>query len=173
MSEPLTLARPYARAAFSLANQHSELPAWSAQLEFAAQAVAQPQVAAIIGHPSLSHDAQVELLASDDAGALFKRFLLTLAENRRLVLLPEIAALFAALRAEAEKTVRARVVTATEADPEQLDQIKSALRRRFGREVAMETSIDPSLIGGVLVQAGDVVIDGSIRNKLERLRSAL
>jgi len=65
------------------------------------------------------------------------------------------------------------VVTATEADPEQLNKIKDALRRRFGREVAMETSIDPSLIGGVLVQAGDVVIDGSIRNKLERLRSAL
>lgn len=173
MSEPLTLARPYARAAFSLANQHNGLADWSAQLEFAALAVAQPQVVAIIGHPSLSHDAQVALLASDSADALFKRFLTTLAENRRLALLPEIATLFAALRAEAEKTVRARVVTAIEAGPEQLNTIKDALRRRFGREVTLETSVDPSLIGGVLVQAGDVVIDGSIRNKLERLRSAL
>lgn len=173
MSEPLTLARPYARAAFALARDRSALPNWSSALDFAAQASVQPSVRAILGHPALTVDALVALLAPDGADPLFQSFLRTLAENRRLILLPEIAELYAALRAESERIVKAQVVTAAPTDADQLARIRDGLRRRFGREVEIETSIDPDLIGGVLVRAGDVVIDGSLRSKLVRLRTAL
>ena len=94
-------------------------------------------------------------------------------DNRRLPLLPEIAGLFDELRFEAERVVRAKVTSAATLADAELETIKAALRKRFGREVEVETAIDESLIGGALIDAGDVVIDGSIKGKLTRLQSAL
>ena len=173
MSQALTLARPYARAAFSLARDAGALAPWSQALAFAAQAAADPRVAALLGNPKLTHADAVTLLSPDHADEGFGRFLALLADNRRLALLPEIAGLYDDLRNEAERVVKARVTSATALPPAELDSIKAALVKRFGREVEVETAIDESLIGGAVIDAGDVVIDGSLKGKLGRLQSAL
>jgi F-type H+-transporting ATPase subunit delta len=173
MSQTLTLARPYARAAFGVARDERALPAWSQALAFAARVAADPRVAMLLGDPRLADADAAALLAPSDAGEGFGRFLATLAANRRLPLLPEIAGLFEELRAEAERVVKARVTSASELPVGELDSLKAALRKRFGRDVEVETAVDPSLIGGAVIDAGDVVIDGSLKGKLERLQSAL
>lgn len=173
MSQALTLARPYARAAFNAAKDEGRVTAWSQALAFAARVAADPQVQALLKHPQLNAQQAVGLLVMDASDATFSRFVRLLADNRRLELLPEIAGLFEQLRAEAERVVKARVRSATTLGDADLAAIRDGLRRRFGREVELETELDPSLIGGAVIDAGDVVIDGSIRGKLERLQSAL
>ncbi|MGH8030905.1 MAG: F0F1 ATP synthase subunit delta [Luteimonas sp.] len=173
MSQSLTLARPYARAAFSLARDNGRAAAWSDALGFAAHVAADPRVAALLGNPQLQHADAVTLLSPDGADAQFGNFLALLADNRRLALLPEIAGLFAELRAEDEHVVKAKVTSATELPVGELDTITAALRKRFGRDVEIETSVDAALIGGAVIDAGDVVIDGSLRGKLSRLQTAL
>ena len=173
MSQALTLARPYARAAFSLARDAGTLPAWSQALAFAARVAADPKVAAVLGHPKLSAADAVALLAPDGAGEAFCNFLGLLFENRRLSLLPEIAGLYDELRSEAERVVKAKVTSAVILPLVEMGKIEDALRRRFGRDVEIETAIDESLIGGAIIDAGDVVIDGSLKGQLGRLRSAL
>ena len=173
MSQALTLARPYARAAFSLARDAGTLPAWSQALAFAARVAADPQVAALLGHPKLSAADAVALLAPDGAGEAFCNFLGLLFDNRRLSLLPEIAGLYDELRLEAEGVVKAKVTSAAALPAAELETIKAALRRRFGRDVELEAAVDESLIGGAVIDAGGVVIDGSLKGKLGRLRAAL
>ncbi|MBW8850448.1 MAG: F0F1 ATP synthase subunit delta [Xanthomonadales bacterium] len=173
MSQALTLARPYARAAYAIAREAGAAAAWSDALAFAARVAAESRVHALLGHPQLGRDDAVTLLAPDDAPAAFCDFLALLADNRRLPLLTEIAGLYEELRADAERIVKAKVTSATALPAAELDTIKAALKRRFGREVEVETSVDASLIGGAVIDAGDVVIDGSLRSKLARLQSAL
>ena len=173
MSQALTLARPYARAAFAIAKESGALPAWSDALAFAARVAADPQVAALLGNPKLTQADTATLLAPDGAGEAFGNFLGLLFENRRLPLLPEISGLYDALRFEAERVVKAKVTSAAALPAAELETIKAALRKRFGREVEVESAIDESLIGGAVIDAGDVVIDGSIRGKLGRLQHAL
>ena len=173
MSQALTVARPYARAAFAVAREAGALPGWVAALGFAARAAAEPQAAVLLDNPKLTRADVVALLSPDGAQAAFHNLLGLLFDNRRLPLLPEIAGLFDELRFEAERVVRAKVTSAATLADAELETIKAALRKRFGREVEVETAIDESLIGGALIDAGDVVIDGSVRGKLERLQSAL
>jgi F-type H+-transporting ATPase subunit delta len=173
MSQALTLARPYARAAFALARDAGHMKEWSQALAFAARVAGDPQVAGLLGHPKLSDADAVALLASDGADEAFGRFLALLADNRRLVLLPEVAGLYEEQRLEAERVVKATVTSATALPATELETIRAALRRRFGRDVELETAVDESLIGGAVIDAGDVVIDGSLRGKLSRLQSAL
>jgi F-type H+-transporting ATPase subunit delta len=178
MSQALTLARPYARAAFAIARDEraassGSFAAWSQALAFAARVAADPRVAALLGDPRLSHADAVVLLSPEAANESFARFLALLADNRRLALLPEIAGLYEELRAEAERVVKATVTSAAELPASELEKIKAALRQRFGREVDVDTAVDASLIGGAVIDAGDVVIDGSLKGKLERLQAAL
>ncbi|TYT26106.1 F0F1 ATP synthase subunit delta [Luteimonas viscosa] len=173
MSQALTLARPYARAAFMIAKDAGAFAPWSDALGFAARVAADPQAAAVLGHPALVREQAVELLSPDGAPAAFRDFLALLADNRRLAMLPEIAGLYEDLRDEAEQVVKATVTSATALPATELDTIKAALRKRFGREVEIETAVDEALIGGAIIAAGDVVIDGSLRGKLSRLQSAL
>lgn len=173
MSQAMTLARPYARAAFAHARGADSLAGWSDALAFAARVAADPRVAGLLGDPRLKDDDAVTLLAPDGADEGFRRFLALLADNRRLPLLPEIAGLYDELRLEAERIVRARITSATPLPESELATIREALRKRFGREVEVETAVDASLIGGAVIDAGDVVIDGSLRGKLDRLQSAL
>ena len=119
-----------------------------------------------------AHDA-VALLSPEAGDELFGNFLALLADNRRLSLLPEIAGLYDELRFEAERVVKAHVTSAAALPAGELDTIKAALRKRFGREVELTTAVDESLIGGAVIDAGDVVIDGSLRGKLGRLQAAL
>ena len=173
MSQALTLARPYARAAFAVARDEGKFAAWSDALGLSARIAADPRVASLLLNPQLSDADAVALLSTDGAGESYARFLGLLAENRRLPQLPEIAALYEALRAEAERVVKAKVTSAAELPAGELEAIKAALKRRFGREVEVATAVDASLIGGAVIDAGEVVIDGSLRGKLDRLQAAL
>ncbi|MGY1408213.1 F0F1 ATP synthase subunit delta [Luteimonas sp. A611] len=173
MSKALTLARPYARAAFMLARDAGALAAWSQALGFAARVAVDPQASALLAHPALLRAQAVGLLAPDGVAPVFGDYLALLADNRRLGLLPEIAGLFEEQRAEAEHIVKAKVTSATALPAAELEGIRAALRKRFGREIEIEEAVDEDLIGGAVIAAGDVVIDGSLRGKLARLQSAL
>ncbi|MBB5209573.1 F0F1 ATP synthase subunit delta [Chiayiivirga flava] len=174
MSSNLTLARPYARAAFALAREHGRLAPWSTLLGFAAAMASDARIAALLGHPRLSgDDALVLLLPDGDVDPNFRQFLTVLSENRRLDLLADIAAQFEQLRAEAEHVVQVRVTSATELAPAEIESLSAALRRRFGSDIVLTRAVDASLIGGAVIDAGDVVIDGSVRGKLARLDAAL
>ena len=173
MSQALTVARPYARAAFATARDEGNLAAWSQALGFAAHAAADPRVAALLPNPQLLPADAVSLLSPEGASEAFTRFLGILADARRLPQLPEIAGLFEQLRADAENVVKATVTAASALSGDELEKIKAALRKRFGRDVEVTTAVDASLIGGAVIDAGNVVIDGSLKGKLSRLQTAL
>jgi len=176
MADRATIARPYARAAFAHAQEGKVLAAWSKLLGTAAAVAADSRVARLIGNPHVTGDELVELLAGiagETEGTEGRNFLRTLAVNRRLGLLPEMAAQFETLRAEVENIIDVEVITAREIAAPQQQRLNEALKRRLGREVRMHTRIDESLIGGAIVRAGDLVIDGSLKGRLARLGSAL
>lgn len=173
MSQALTLARPYARAAFAAARDAGEMPAWSKALGFAAQVSGDPRVAGVLGSPRLTRSDAVAMLAPEDAGTAFGRFLALLAENRRLNLLPEIAGLYEQMRAEAENVVRARLISAQPMTGQDLESYKAMLQRRLGQRVDLTLEVDESLIGGAIIDTGEKVIDGSVKGKLARLAAAL
>ncbi len=173
MSQALTLARPYARAAYAAASDEKRAPEWSQALQYSAQIAADPQANAVLNHPQLSAAEAVTLLAPQSAGEGYLRFLGVLAGNRRLTLLPEITGLYEQLRADAERIVKAKVITAAPIEDSELEKIRAGLKRRFDREVEIETVIDESLIGGAIIDAGEVVIDGSLRGKLNSLQNAI
>jgi F-type H+-transporting ATPase subunit delta len=176
MADRATIARPYARAAFAHARDAKDFASWSKLLGTAAAAASDPRVARLIGHPQVTDEQLVELFAAVSAkaaGESGRNFLRTLAENKRLGLLPEIAAQFEVLRAEVENVIDVEVVAAQEIAAPQQKRLMEALKRRLGRDVRMHTRIDDSLIGGAIVRAGDLVIDGSLKGRLARLGSAL
>jgi F-type H+-transporting ATPase subunit delta len=175
MSQPLTLARPYARAAFELASGAGALGDWAKKLAFAAQAANDPQMRALIGNPRLgpAELASLFLPEGEAADSPFTGFVKLLAENHRLEALPEIAALFEQQKREAEKVLQVRLRTAAPIDASETAKIRDALKRRFGRDIELEQTVDPSVLGGAVIDAGDVVIDGSVRGRLHQLEAAL
>ncbi|MDH4258782.1 MAG: F0F1 ATP synthase subunit delta [Gammaproteobacteria bacterium] len=176
MADRATIARPYARAAFAYAHDAKDFASWSKLLGVAAVAASDPRVARLIGHPKVTDGELVGLfadLAGKVGGVAGRNFLGTLGENKRLALLPEIAAQFEVLRAEVENVIDVEVIAAREIAAPQQKRLTDALKRRLGRDVRMHTRIDESLIGGAIVRAGDLVIDGSLKGRLARLGSAL
>ena len=173
MSQATTLARPYARAVFLLSKEQGRLKDVSESLAFSAQASAVPAITALLDNPRIAPDQLIDLLMHPEAADSMRRFLAVLAENGRLVLLPEISALFEQLRAEDGHVIKASITSATLLSDAELQQLVLALEKRFGSEVEVSTAVDPALIGGAVIDAGDVVIDGSIRNKLARLQASL
>ena len=176
MAEAITIARPYANALFDIALEKNELKEWSDLLAVLAQACSQAEVQSIITNPAIE-DEQVISLFADIAGDLMtasgRHFLALLAENKRMLVLTDISVIFEQLREEAEKTMTAEVVSARELTAEQADKISAALTQRLGRDVTLNTSVDESLLGGAIVRAGDLIIDGSALGKLNRLASAI
>ena len=173
MTQALTLARPYARAAFAVAQDEGALAAWSDALALSARIAADPQVARLLLSPALSRAEAVDLVAPEGIGGYYRRFLDVLSQAGRLALLPEIAAHYQELRAQAEHVVHAKVTSAAALDPAELDTLVAALKRRLGCEVQVDTAVDPALIGGAVIDAGDLVIDGSVKGKLARLQASL
>ena len=175
MAEKATIARPYARAAFDYAKMQGALADWSAALAAAAQVAADPRVEPLLSNPEVAAE-EVTGLIAEAAGAVtgpVRNFLDLLAENGRLGYLPEITAQYEVLRREAEKVADVEIVSAMELDEAQQARLAQALRARLGREVRMHTRTDASLIGGAIVRAGDLVIDGSLRGRLGRLASEM
>jgi F-type H+-transporting ATPase subunit delta len=176
MSEPLTLARPYAQAAFTVASEAGTLGFWSEFLSAAALLVHSPEMGALAGSPKLPRERLVGLMAdllgvSGDAPAC--NFLTLLAENRRLPLLPEIASHYDTLRARAEQTIKAQLTSAQPVDDAARARITEALARRLGARVELECVVDEALLGGAVIRADDLVIDGSVKGRLARLATAL
>ena len=176
MAESLTIARPYAQAAFLFASQHQVLRDWSGMLELLAAIATDPEMARLIDSPQLTDTQLAELfigVGGEQLDEKCRNFIRVLAESRRLNLLPEIAALFEIQRREAEKSIRAELITAFPVTAAQQDVVIAALKQRLGLDIELECTIDASLLGGAIIRAGDLVIDGSIRGQLERLGSAL
>ncbi len=175
MSSALTLARPYARAAFELARAAGTLRDWSERLDFAATLVNDPRVARLISDPRVPEADLVALMLppGEAADSEFSRFVQVLVDNDRLAVIPEVAALYSVLRQDAEHTLHVRLRSANAVDASEVDKLKAALKRRFGREIEIEQEVDPTMLGGAIIDAGDVVIDGSVRGRLARLEQAL
>lgn len=176
MTERTTLARPYAEAVFRLAQERKTLKAWSEMLQLAATVAADPQVAALTDNPRVPRERFIAFFLDVCGKKLDKdaaNFIRLLSDNHRLVLLSEIAALFETLRAQAEGRIEAEVVSASEVTAAQLKDIGAALKKRLGRDIDLSTRIDPALIGGIVIRAGDLVIDGSVQGKLRALATHL
>ena len=176
MADRTTIARPYARAAFAEARGGGNLAAWSAALATAAEVVRDGRVHALLGDPHVTPE-QLTSLVADLAGPGFgehgRNFVATLAQNGRLEFLPEIAALFDELRDEAEGMADVTVASAVALDQGQQQALSAALSRRLKRTIRLHCRIDPGLIGGAVVRAGDLVIDGSLRGRLARIAHEL
>jgi len=183
-----TLARPYARAAFSLADQAGTVESWSESLAKVSEAVQTDAMKRVIGHPNVDDKRLQDLLeevlgepadgASDgnddgnddrNANRAFNSFLTVLMHYRRLPLLPEITVQFETLRRASEQRLKVNVMSAVEMAPDQIEKLAARLREKFGTEIEMETGVDADLIGGLVVRAGDKVIDASVRGRLEQL----
>ena len=185
MADKNTIARPYARAAFELANEGNDLTDWADALNAAQQVMASGEVASFLASPALIDMQRLEflreLLASASGGASVlggsneqgSNFLRLLLEYGRVDVLPEIAQHFDALKAQVENTVDVTVTSAAKISAAQHKAIVTALKERLGREINLSTEIDENLIGGAVIRAGDVVIDGSVRARLQGLANAL
>jgi len=176
MAEIITVARPYAEAVFRIASEEKRLDAWFEAIEWLAAMVNNPDVVAVATHPK--HTAQeVEALMlgllGERADEGVKRFVATLVENHRLMLLPEIAAQFRALKSKAEGVVVAEVHTALPLSDAQAAELVETLSRRYGSAVRLDVRSAPELIGGVRVRVGDDVIDASVSGKLYALAASL
>jgi F-type H+-transporting ATPase subunit delta len=175
MSSSTTLARPYARAAFEAAQAANAVGEWQQRLRFAAQVATHEAVGGLLGNPRVGTEQLQKLfLADGEPGQTpFAAFVGTLAQNRRLALLPEIAQLYDELKRERENVLHVTVRAPIAVEGAQAEALKQALKRRFAREIELVSVIDESVIGGAVIDAGDVVIDASVRGRLERLQQAL
>jgi F-type H+-transporting ATPase subunit delta len=170
------LARPYARAAFALAQENGDLAGWSERLSVLASVVADERVDAALRAPSMSRSERGELVlrvvpVQLDAAAT--NLVRLLADNGRLMLVPQLSAQFERLRRDAESRVEAQVRSAAPLTEDQRQRLTERLRERLKREVTLHCIVDETLLGGAIVRAGDLVIDGSIRGRLDRLATRL
>lgn len=178
MAELATLARPYANAAFDIASERGEQDRWSRILDFLSRALREPGLHALVASPVA--DAQkahelIELLRQEfgEVTEPVRRFIQVLGSNKRLALLPEISEQFEMLKAEAEKTLDVAVTSAVVMTDDEVERLSAALKRRFEQDIEISTAVDDSLIGGAVIRAGDTVVDGSVRGKLDKLAESL
>jgi F-type H+-transporting ATPase subunit delta len=176
MAEQVTIARPYAEAAFSLAREQNALPRWAEMLKIASNVASDPKVHTALDNPKLDNAAKESLLLSlcgDALSAEGKSFVRVLLESDRIAALPDIRRLFDTLKDGADGVARAHIVSAFPVDEAQLGALKAALEKRFGKKIEATVSVDPTLIGGARVTVGDTVIDASVRSELQAMSSQL
>lgn len=176
MAEITTVARPYAKAAFSYASEQKVLAKWGEMLAFAAAVAVDEKMAAFLARPQLTAAQQSEAVIAacgdklDDAG---KNFVRQVCANRRVAALPVIRAQFDEMVAELQKLGEVRVTSAYAMDDAATAKLAVSLKRRFNQDVRLSVEVDPALMGGVVVRFGDLVIDASVRGRLEKLASTL
>jgi len=176
MSSLTTLARPYAKAAFELASSGDALAAWDEMLSAAAEVTADEGMAIWLQSPHSTADKAVAMIVEvlgADVDPHFQIYLAVLADNDRLLLCGEISRMFEQLRADAERRLRVRVVSAVALQGPEAERMKAALALRFGREITLSNEIDSNVLGGAIIYAGDQVIDGSLLGRLKRLETSL
>lgn len=175
MADSITLARPYAQAAFAFALEQQHIDKWQQMLSFMAQVSQDRQMTDFL-HRALAAEAMADLfiaICGDNIDPFGENFIRIMAENRRLTVLPEILAAFTVLRAEYEKTVEVKVTSALPLSDSQQAAINSKMTKRLARNVILDCHIDPSVIGGVMIETDDMVIDGTVRARLQRLADVL
>lgn len=176
MAELTTLARPYAKAAFEVALQGNALDAWSKMLKLSAAVSSDEAVRSLLINPALSSSQVAQSfidVCGEELDAKGQNFIRLLAENKRLGLLAEVSALFEILKANQERSVDVEITTAFEISSDVSNKLAESLKSRLQREIKLATSIDPKLIGGAVIRAGDTVIDSSVRGKLNKLAESL
>ncbi len=176
MKDLAKIARPYALAAFEYANKHQQIESWSNFLNAYAAFLRQPELLQLLKNPAYSIQQQTELLLQlkpDLLDASRQNFIKLLVENRRLAVLPMIAEIFAQLRAESEKTQEVLLKSAVPLQESYLQKIEALLEKKFQRKVELRCKVDPDLIGGLYIQAGDYVMDGSVKGQLSRMQEAI
>jgi F-type H+-transporting ATPase subunit delta len=176
VAEAATIARPYAKAAFQSARDTKALADWSKALLSGSGLVGDATIADLLTSPRMSVDEIVSMFAGlGGAGidAHWQNFIRLLTRNKRLAVLPAIAAQYEMLRAQYENELDVQVTSAVAMDAGQQAKLAASLKTRFKRDVRMSTSVDASLLGGAVIRAGDLVIDGSISGRLQRLASEL
>ena len=176
MAEKSTLARPYAQAAFNQANEEGQLDEWAEMLVFLATVASDRTMVGLLADPRVEKERLVELILGLSEGRLSRtgqNFVHLLAEYGRLELLPEIAELFQHELAEFKGRGLVEVLAAFELEPRFLEAIKAAMSQRLGHSVDVSVKLEPSLIGGVVLRAGDMVVDASVRGRLKELGLAL
>jgi F-type H+-transporting ATPase subunit delta len=176
MADKLTIARPYARTAFEEARGEDRLAQWSESLKVGAKVVQDARVENLLGNPHVTPEELAQLvigIAGPDLGEHGANFVRTLADNRRLAYLPEIAAQFDTLKDAAQGVADVTVTSATVLDETLQRKLTQALEKRLKRKVRLHCAVDPHLIGGAILRAGDLVIDGSLSTRLERIAHEL
>ena len=175
MSEFVTVARPYAKAAFDFAVEHNSVERWQDMLAFAAEVTKNDQMAELLSGalaPETLSEAFIAICGEqlDENG---QNLIKVMAENNRLKVLPDVLEQFIHLRAASEAIAEVEVISANQLSDEQLARIVSAMEKRLSRKVKMNCTIDKSVMAGIMIRAGDMVIDGSVRGRLERLADVL
>lgn len=176
MAELTTPARPYAKAAFEVAKEGKALDAWAEHLALVEAVIGDEKIQQLLDSPALTAGLKSKALQEvlgESVDKKFFNFLSTLAENKRLLLIPTIKQMFLALKAQQEKTIEVDIISAFELSSDTKDTLISALKAKLDREVSMNTSVDTSLLGGALIRAGDTVIDGSVKGRLAKLSEAM
>ena len=176
MAELSSIARPYAQAVFELAKDSGHYGPWSEALEFLAKVAADKDMAALFSNPRVSRQQAADIvieLFGEGVGDEPKNLVRLLAQNRRLLALSAISEQYELLRAEAEQTIRAELESALPISDGEQHRIAGALKTRLGRDVELVVTTNRELVGGAVIRAGDLVIDGSIRARLERLAAAV
>ena len=175
MSEPTTIARPYAKAAFEVAGAHDDVAVWSKALAAIKTCLADEAVRRIAGNPLFpAHSvARFVITKIDGLDARVQNFVSLLAENHRLMLVPHIAALFEEYRAQSEQRIEAQVVSAMPLDEAQQKSLTETLSRRLNATVVLNCSLDESLLAGAVIHAGRLSIDGSLKSRLQKLSDTL
>jgi len=176
MIEPTTLARPYAKAAFEHARASGQLGPWQRALTDLAAVTSTQKVAAMLRDPAQTAEQRASVLAQllgEDAPAAVGNLLTIMADNSRLSLLPEVSALFAQLKQAEESTVSVHVTSAYPLSDEEITRLTETMKDRLARSVTLTSETDPSLLGGALIRADDLVIDGSVRGRLNKLAGTL
>ncbi|BBN83238.1 ATP synthase subunit delta [Pseudoalteromonas sp. A25] len=175
MSELTTIARPYAKAAFELAVEKGNVEAWNDMLFFAGQVASDEQVSAVLSNmPNAKEQASVLItVCAEQLNEQGQNLIKLMAENERLAAIPKVADIFAEFKAEYDKEIDVDVISAAELAVEQQDKLVEALEKRFARKVKLNCSIDETVVSGLVIKAGDTVIDGSVRGKLDRLAVSL
>ncbi len=176
MLDNITIARPYAQAVFEHAREEGDIPQWSALLKRLAMIVSDPQMRVLFGNPKVSHEQLEELvcgLCNESLSATGRNFIKILIQAGRLRQAAGISALFEDMWAEAEGRMEIDVITAYELDSGQENRISAAMAKRLKKKITVLPAVDTSLIGGIIIRAGDSVIDASLRGRLVKLRNEL
>ncbi len=175
MSESITIARPYARAAFDFAVEHNAIENWQSMLAFVAEITHNGRITQLLSS-AVAHNVLSKIvieICGDILDEPAKNFIRVMAEKGRLLILPEVLQLFIQQRSSLESTLDVEVLSAIILTDEQQASISAVMEKRLARKIKLNCKIDQSVMAGVVIRAGNMVIDGSVRSRLERLADAL